>query len=275
MSIKLEPEEVLRFERPFTSEVIRTLEITNENSDPVAFKVKTTAPKQYCVRPNSGRIESGRTVRVEVILQAMKEDPPPEYKCRDKFLVQSVLITADREASNVQTIWSQMEQKDKTAIVERKIRVQFLQPGQDTTSSRAPSHQFDSSPPPYSDPSAVSALAPSAPVAAVGPVSKPESKPFGAPSSGDAVRDAVTLSGTGSLEKQLAEARATIARLEAEMSEQGLRLRKTSGVASDAKERVTAGAAGMGLTTQPPEGIPVQICAALCLAAFLIAWFFF
>lgn len=34
----------------------------------------------------------------------MKEDPPAGYKCRDKFLVQSVAITADKEYNNVQQI---------------------------------------------------------------------------------------------------------------------------------------------------------------------------
>lgn len=39
-----------------------------------------------------------------VLLQAMKEDPPPDAKCRDKFLVQSVAVTADKEFSNVSQI---------------------------------------------------------------------------------------------------------------------------------------------------------------------------
>ena len=39
-----------------------------------------------------------------VLLQAMKEDPPADAKCRDKFLVQTVAITADREFSNVAAI---------------------------------------------------------------------------------------------------------------------------------------------------------------------------
>lgn len=41
---------------------------------------------------------------VAVLLQAMKEDPPPDARCRDKFLVQSVAVTADMEFSNVATI---------------------------------------------------------------------------------------------------------------------------------------------------------------------------
>jgi hypothetical protein len=36
-----------------------------------------------------------------VLLQAMKEDPPADAKCKDKFLVQSVGITADKEFNNV------------------------------------------------------------------------------------------------------------------------------------------------------------------------------
>ena len=39
-----------------------------------------------------------------VLLQAMKEDPPLDAKCRDKFLVQSVAVTADKEFSNVASI---------------------------------------------------------------------------------------------------------------------------------------------------------------------------
>lgn len=34
----------------------------------------------------------------------MKQDPVPDAKCRDKFLVQSVIISGDLEFSNVQTI---------------------------------------------------------------------------------------------------------------------------------------------------------------------------
>ena len=39
-----------------------------------------------------------------VLLQAMKEDPPLDTKCRDKFLVQTVAVTADKEFSNVAQI---------------------------------------------------------------------------------------------------------------------------------------------------------------------------
>ena len=41
---------------PFNEVVTSTLTLTNPSTNAVIFKVKTTAPKQYCVRPNSGML---------------------------------------------------------------------------------------------------------------------------------------------------------------------------------------------------------------------------
>ncbi|KAK0271589.1 phosphatidylinositol-binding protein scs2 [Friedmanniomyces endolithicus] len=125
MSVDLEPAE-LSFRRPFTHEVSQVLRLHNPTADPVPFKVKTTAPKQYCVRPNSGRIEAGRSVEVSVLLQAMKEDPPPDARCRDKFLVQSVGVPSNAEFTSVTQVWTNIEQTNKSAIQEKKIRVNWL-----------------------------------------------------------------------------------------------------------------------------------------------------
>lgn len=289
MSIELDPTE-LGFERPFNHEVTRTLRIKNNNYDPVAFKVKTTAPKQYCVRPNSGRIEAGKDVEVQVLLQAMKEDPPQGYKCRDKFLVQSVAITADKEYSNVQQIWALVEKNEKPSIQEKKIRVTFLEPGEKTNAPNGEmvqdilfnDTQSRSSPPPYTSPTPSDEPATSGTLPA--PVIKTESKSDGHSSTGEAIRGVTTQYGSPSsgssshdLASQLAEAKATIARLQeqAQQHQQGLRERKSAAVASDSKLHTTEGAPGMGLTTHPPEGVSVQICAALCLVTFLLAYLFF
>lgn len=42
---------------PFTDVVTSELNLRNPTNNTVIFKVKTTAPKQYCVRPNSGVID--------------------------------------------------------------------------------------------------------------------------------------------------------------------------------------------------------------------------
>ena len=49
---------------PLTRTVEETLTIRNPYSTPIAFKVKTTAPKQYCVRPNSGIVDPESTREV-------------------------------------------------------------------------------------------------------------------------------------------------------------------------------------------------------------------
>lgn len=41
-----------------------------------------------------------------VLLQAMKSDPPLDAKCRDKFLVQSAPITADKEFASIASVVS-------------------------------------------------------------------------------------------------------------------------------------------------------------------------
>jgi hypothetical protein len=44
------------------------------------------------------------TEECPVLLQAMKQEPPLDQRCRDKFLVQSVAITSDKEFTNVSQI---------------------------------------------------------------------------------------------------------------------------------------------------------------------------
>ncbi|KAF8194144.1 Alpha/Beta hydrolase protein [Pholiota molesta] len=97
MSISLNPSNTLDFKRPLMTLVKRSLTITNNNAQAIAFKVKTTAPKLYCTIPNSGRVEPGESINVSVMLQALKEEPPLDTKCKDKFVILSTIITPDNE----------------------------------------------------------------------------------------------------------------------------------------------------------------------------------
>ncbi|KAF9297613.1 phosphatidylinositol-binding protein scs2 [Mortierella antarctica] len=128
MSIELDPASQLSFRRPLTDAIKETLIIRNPTQLPIAFKVKTTAPKQYCVRPNSGRVEAGQELEVQVQMQAMKEDPPADFKCKDKFLVQSVAITAERAGLSLAELWPTVERDARDQIREKKIRCAFLPP---------------------------------------------------------------------------------------------------------------------------------------------------
>jgi len=70
------------------------LQLTNPSAERVAFKVKTTSPKKYCVRPSSGIIEPGSVKEVQVIMQAQREAPASYSDCRDKFLIQCAKVDA-------------------------------------------------------------------------------------------------------------------------------------------------------------------------------------
>jgi len=52
------------------------------------LQVKTTAPKEYCVRPNSGKLSPGASIDINVMLQPPM--PKEGTKSKDKFLVQTV-----------------------------------------------------------------------------------------------------------------------------------------------------------------------------------------
>jgi hypothetical protein len=289
MSVELDPVE-LGFKRPFQHEVSQTLRLKNPHSDPIAFKVKTTAPKQYCVRPNSGRIEPGKDVEVQILLQAMKEDPPPDAKCRDKFLVQSVLVTADKEFTNVGSLWSHIEQTAKSSIQEKKIRVLFLPAGDASTPVRTNGASRDSLLPSPSPESGTPARGFAE--SATGPVSRPQDRPADSKNLGEIKNEAfnpATSGGIGAsmaavaasvtnaiptsqaeLQAQLSEAKAQIARL-TQQADAGLRQRKAE-PASGSKAPL---ATGVDSRAAPAGGVSVQITALLCLVSFLLAYFLF
>lgn len=295
MSVEIEPAE-LGFRRPFTQEVSEILKIKNPNSSPVAFKVKTTAPKQYCVRPNSGRIEPGKSVEVTVLLQAMKQEPPMDAKCRDKFLVQSVAVTAEKEFSNIAAIWQHVDNADKSTVQEKKIRVVFLPASTNGSTLSTPqrngingNHESatpETAPPAYSSPS--NTFTPNS----TEPLSRLSDKPVDSKSTNDARASATNPASSSSLSSsirdtfstpaqtisaptveelkaQLAEAKAQLVSLG---TEGGLRLRKA---VTNTVGNADSGNTGAVVRTVASEGVSVQITAVLCLLSFLIAYFLF
>ncbi|KAJ5915083.1 hypothetical protein N7454_011195 [Penicillium verhagenii] len=276
MSVDIDPQE-LSFKRPFNQEVCQVLRLGNTTQEPLVFKVKTTAPKHYCVRPNSGRVEPGEQVEVQVLLQAMKEEPASDAKCKDKFLVQSVAVTKDMEFANVTSIF---EKASKSAVVERKIRVVWLAP------TEVKQEPLDDEPPSYPSPGATPGAnfetpAPRKMTATQGsPIPPPEfsEKPTSespplhdTTSTFNNAKTAIinALPSSDDLKSQLADANAQIQRLKDRLADQGLRQRKTGG------EAKAAPATMQQTHTQGATGVPLQVVAALCLMSFLIAYFFF
>lgn len=65
--MEIDPE-TLSFRKPFTLEVVKCdLTLTNPTKDARVFKIKTTAPKTYCVRPNAGLVLAGESKVVQGI----------------------------------------------------------------------------------------------------------------------------------------------------------------------------------------------------------------
>ena len=90
--LTIQPSE-LKFRFELRKNIPVTLSLHNPGQERVAFKVKTTSPKKYCVRPSSGIVEPGTTKDVQVIMQAQREYPPTGLQdCKDKFLVQTIKV---------------------------------------------------------------------------------------------------------------------------------------------------------------------------------------
>uniref|UniRef100_A0A0E0PC07 MSP domain-containing protein n=1 Tax=Oryza rufipogon TaxID=4529 RepID=A0A0E0PC07_ORYRU len=120
----IEPLE-LRFPFETKKQISCSMQLTNRTDDYIAFKVKTTSPKKYCVRPNSGIVPPRSTSDVIVTMQAQRE-APADMQCKDKFLVQSVVVT---EGTTTKDVTGEMFNKGSGNVVdERKLKVVYVQP---------------------------------------------------------------------------------------------------------------------------------------------------
>ncbi|XP_075993184.1 vesicle-associated membrane protein-associated protein B-like isoform X1 [Genypterus blacodes] len=117
----LEPPHELKFRGPFTDVVTATLKLTNPTQRNVCFKVKTTAPRRYCVRPNSGVIDAGNSVSVSVMLQPFDYDP--NEKSKHKFMVQSMLAPYDM--IDMEGVWKEAKPEE---LMDSKLRCAFEMP---------------------------------------------------------------------------------------------------------------------------------------------------
>ncbi|XP_027165540.1 vesicle-associated protein 1-1-like [Coffea eugenioides] len=101
--------------------------LANLSDHYVAFKVKTTSPKKYCVRPNIGVIKPKSTYDFTVTMQAQKS-APSDMQCKDKFLVQSTVAPF---GTTEEDITPDLFAKDSGKYVEEcKLKVSLTSPTQ-------------------------------------------------------------------------------------------------------------------------------------------------
>ncbi|KAJ7952494.1 Vesicle-associated 1-1-like protein [Quillaja saponaria] len=124
--LSIEPLE-LKFPFELKKQISCSLQLLNKTDNFVAFKVKTTNPKKYCVRPNTGIVLPRSTCDVIVTMQAQKE-APPDMQCKDKFLLQSVKTN---DGATPKDITAEMFNKEAGHVVEDcKLRVVYVSPPQ-------------------------------------------------------------------------------------------------------------------------------------------------
>lgn len=130
--------EFILLQNEATPKVTMTLRHPDADSAPVAFKVKTTQPRRYLVRPNQGSIQPGGSEQVQILLvEKDKVQLMASYNslgaaalehCKDKFLVQSVTVTPE-QAANLQeydqltALWSAVRPGDAVAVANKKLHV--------------------------------------------------------------------------------------------------------------------------------------------------------
>ncbi|XP_054579681.1 vesicle-associated membrane protein-associated protein A isoform X3 [Eptesicus fuscus] len=119
----LDPPTDLKFKGPFTDVVTTNLKLRNPSDRKVCFKVKTTAPRRYCVRPNSGIIDPGLTVTVSVMLQPFDYDP--NEKSKHKFMVQTIF--APPNISDMEAVWKEAKPDE---LMDSKLRCVFEMPNE-------------------------------------------------------------------------------------------------------------------------------------------------
>ena len=93
------------------------LKVKNTSATPIAFKVKTTAPRNYLVKPSAGVIGANGDAEVKITLNKQTSDPSAN---NDRFLVQAVKSATGKELTKEE--WQAV---DKSAIQELRLHVVF------------------------------------------------------------------------------------------------------------------------------------------------------
>ncbi|EGG14282.1 major sperm protein domain-containing protein [Cavenderia fasciculata] len=122
--LKLRPKELV-YNPPFQGLMTNILKLQNVSDKILAYKVKTTAPAKYCVRPNTGIIPPGETIDVQIILNCTKDMPSMSVKTKDKFQIQSTVVS--EVSADPKLIWSTTP---VNLIIKQRLKAVFAsQPG--------------------------------------------------------------------------------------------------------------------------------------------------
>lgn len=117
--LEIQPKE-LKFIIELKKQSSCSVRLTNINNCYVAFKVKTTSPKKYCVRPNVGIVMPNSTFDFTVTMQVPRT-APLDLECKDKFLIQSTIVSVETTDEDITA--SMFVKESGNHVEEKKLRV--------------------------------------------------------------------------------------------------------------------------------------------------------
>ncbi|XP_064607580.1 motile sperm domain-containing protein 2-like [Liolophura sinensis] len=112
--LTISPAEELQFYVEDARESTDVISLTNSLPYAIAFKVKTTSPEKYRVRPSAGIVRPGSCVEVTVYLH----NSYAQTISRDKFLIMAIELTEDYPTS-VSDLWKTVPREN---IMEHRLR---------------------------------------------------------------------------------------------------------------------------------------------------------
>ncbi|XP_023755012.1 vesicle-associated protein 2-2 [Lactuca sativa] len=97
------------------------IKLTSNSNRYIAFKVKTTDPKLYRVRPNKGILKPDSTCEIEVTRQACTILPATDTIVKQKLLIQRVFASEDTTHENIDSLFSSKDSHNDINMKKLKV----------------------------------------------------------------------------------------------------------------------------------------------------------
>ena len=124
---KLDPSDELRFQVTPEQQMKCYLSIENISQGNIALKIKTTAPRNYVVKPNQAILDMNAKIMIDITLQPNKPGQSldqflAEEKVEEnKFLIEIALCPlSSSEIYNFASFWDKLEKSQK---ISNKLKV--------------------------------------------------------------------------------------------------------------------------------------------------------
>lgn len=105
--LDISPSDIVLFDDVPRKTSVCYVTFKNVTSRRVAFKIRTTSPKSYNVKPNNGVIMPNEEKKIEFFMQPV-EEVPSSKKQQDKFMIMAIDINQDFDVSRLAEVWKDL-----------------------------------------------------------------------------------------------------------------------------------------------------------------------